>query len=135
MPDQYVLRNKSEHIKALPPNFKTTDMLKEVRKNDKIQVTIKLEFEGTIRNHAILIENQFIPTINNQRINYDIVLNGDPIQILARFTGVQGSSIKKFEVQINDKIGYNVSDVKFKYDELEINLPVPYIKFDLIQIE
>ena len=36
-------------------------MQKEVRKGDKIQVTIKLEFEGTIRNHAILIENQFIP--------------------------------------------------------------------------
>jgi hypothetical protein len=110
-------------------------MQKEVRKGDKIQVTIKLEFEGTIRNHAILIENQFIPTINNQRTNYEIVLNGDPIQILGRFTGVQGSSIKKFEVQINGKTGYKVSDVKFKYDEIEINLPVPYSKFDLIQID
>jgi S-adenosylmethionine synthetase len=107
-------------------------MTKEVRIGDKINVTIKLEFEGTIRNHAILVENQFIPTINNQRVNYEIALNGDPVQILGRFTGVQGSSIKKFEVQINGKTGYKVADVKFKYEEIEINVPVSYIKFDLI---
>lgn len=109
-------------------------MTKQVSKGDKIKVTVKLEFDGTVRNHAILIENQFIPTVNNQRTNYEIVLNGDPIQILGRFTGVQGSSIKKFEVQINGKSGYKATDVKFKYDEIEINIPVPYIKFDLIQI-
>ncbi len=110
-------------------------MQKEVRKGDKIHVTIKLEFEGTIRNHAILIENQFIPTINSQRTNHEIVLDGDPLQVLGRFTGVKGSSIKKFEVKINRKTGYKVSDVKFKYDEIEIKLPVPFSKFDLTQID
>lgn len=108
-------------------------MTKEVRNGDLIQVTIILEFEGTIRNHAILIENQFIPTVINQSTNYEIILNGDPIQVLGKFLGVQGSIIKKFEVQINGKSGYKATDIKFRYDEIEINLPVPYNKFDLIQ--
>lgn len=116
-------------------NSTIANMKKEVKKGDKIQVTVKLEFEGTVRNHAILIENQFIPTVNNQRNNFEIILNGDPIQILGRFTGVQGSNIKKFEVQINGKTGYMAVDVKFKHDEIEISIPVPYIKFDLIQID
>ncbi len=110
-------------------------MLKKVKNGDKVKVSVKLEFEGTIRNHAILIENQFIPTVNNQRTNFEIELDGDPIQILGRFTGVQGSSIKKFEVWINRKKGYKVSNIKFKYDEIEVNVPVPYSKFDLQQID
>lgn len=110
-------------------------MTKQVKIGEKIPVTVKLEFEGTVRNHAILVENQFIPTINNERKDFEIVLDGDPIQILARFTGVRGSKIKKFEITINDRKGVEMKDIRFKYEEIEINLPVEYGKFDLMEIQ
>ena len=108
-------------------------MKKNVKTGDVIPVTIEMKFEGTIRNHAILVENQFIPTIDNQRKNFDITLDGDPIQIIARFIGVRGSTIKSLKLSINGKTGFSVSDIKLKFEELEIKAPIPYSKFDLVQ--
>ncbi|WP_340114866.1 hypothetical protein [Maribellus mangrovi] len=108
-------------------------MTKLVKIGDKIPVTVILEFEGTVRNHAILVENQLIPTINNERKDFEITLDGDPMQILARFKGVRGSKISKFEISINNKTGVKFSDLKFKLEEIEIKLPVKYSKFDLIE--
>lgn len=109
-------------------------MENQVKIGDKIDVTVKLEFDGTVRNHAILIENQFIPTINNERKNFQITLDGDPIQIEGKFIGVRGSSIKKFEISINKKAAFKVENIKFKYESIELKMSVPYSKFNLTQI-
>jgi hypothetical protein len=108
-------------------------MKKKVMNGQTIPITIEMEFDGTIRNHAILVENQFVPTINNKRKDFKIILDGDPIQVVARFTGVRGSKIKSFKLTINDKTGYSISDIKLKFEQLEIKVPVPYSKFNLIQ--
>lgn len=108
-------------------------MTKQVKVGDKIEVTVTLEFEGTIRNHAVLIENQHIPTQNNVGKS-EITLDGDPIQISGNFTGVPGSKIKKFEVVINDKLGYSLTETKLKFNQVNVDVPIPYSAFDLTSI-
>jgi hypothetical protein len=106
-------------------------MEKEVKKGEKIPVSIKLEFEGTVRSHSILVEKQFVPTTNNQAKNFPVELNGDPLEVSADFLGVKGSKIKTFEITINDKTNVVCKDVIFKHDGIEVKLPLPYSKFDL----
>ncbi|MNE54984.1 hypothetical protein D3C87_30510 [compost metagenome] len=96
-----------------------------------VLVSIKFEYEGTIMNHAFLVENQFIPTVNNKVQNHPIELNGDPIELLARFSGAKGTVLKSFELQINGITGYKLSDIEFKTNGLEIKVPIPYSNFNL----
>ena len=98
----------------------------KLKKGDIAEISIQLEFEGTIRNHAILVEDQFIPTINNKRTKFKVKLDGDPLNIVGRFIGAPNSEIKKFEVTVNDHIAYKVEDVKLKYQAVRIEVPVPY---------
>jgi len=108
-------------------------MSKEVKKGNTIEVDINLEFTGTVRNYSILIESQYVPTTNDKAQKHPVKLDGDPIQIKANFIGVKGSVIKKFEVVINEK-KWKIEDIIFKYEEIEVNIPVPYADFDLKQI-
>ena len=106
-------------------------MTKKVKAGDKLPVSVKLEFEGTVKSHAIFVENQFIPTINNQRKDYEVTFDGDPVQIMARFVGKVGSKIKSFEIKINNKVGFKITNFTLKYGQQTIEIPVLYKSFDL----
>lgn len=108
-------------------------MPKKIKPGDKLPVSVKLEFEGTVKSHAILVENQFIPTKNNQRNDYEIVFDGDPVLINARFLGKAGSKIKNFEIKINNKVGFKTS-FTMKNGLESVNIPVPYKLFDLEEV-
>ncbi len=110
-------------------------MLKEVKIGDKVPVSIELEFEGTVKNSLIIVENTYIPLINNNRDNFDVILDGNPIHIIGRFSGVKGSKIKKFNVTINNKKGFVCPEIIFKYNIIEIKNCVDYKEFDLKNID
>lgn len=96
-----------------------------------VLVSIRFKYEGTIWNHAFLVENQFVPTTNNEAKNYPVKLNGDPIDLLARFSGVPGTVLKSFELEINGIVGYKLTNIEFKTNGLEIKVPIPYSNFNL----
>ncbi|PZR22316.1 MAG: hypothetical protein DI539_05745 [Flavobacterium psychrophilum] len=102
-----------------------------VSNGDIALIDVKLSFTGTVRNHVVTVENQHIPTVNNEAKDVEIVLDGDPVRIRGRFVGSKGSVIDKFEVGINGVFGFKVADIKFKYDEIEITVHIPYSKFNL----
>lgn len=106
-------------------------MVTLVKKHESVSVSVKLEFEGTVRSHVVTIENQYVPTINNQRIDYAVRLDGDPIQIAARFAGSSRSKVKKFEVTINNKTWTADQDLNLKGGFLQIVVPLTYKSFDL----
>ena len=110
-------------------------MAKEVKKGDEILVSVECEFEGTVRNHSILIESTFIPTVDNKRKNFPIKNDGDPIELSAQFVGVKKSKIKKFMVEINGVEVVNETDVIFKKEALVFNTNIPFEKCNLKEIK
>lgn len=96
-----------------------------------VLVSIKFEYEGSIWNHAFLVENQFVPTINNEARDHPVKLNGDPVDLLARFSGVPGTVLKSFELKINGVSGYKLTNIEFKTNGIEIKVPIPYSNFNL----
>lgn len=110
-------------------------MAKQITIGDNLPVTVNLEFEGTIRNFSILVENKFVPTVNNAIKDFDVPFDGDPILIVANFTAVKRSVIKKFEVIINEKTAIILKDVKFKFETIEIKAPINCEAVDLEEIE
>ena len=107
-------------------------MPKPIKKGDKINVSVELEFEGTIYNHIIIVENQHISTRNNTIKSKQIKVDGDPITIIGRFRGELGSKIKKYEVKINGYTKKN-NNLKLNTGEIETKEVVPYSYFDLIE--
>lgn len=107
-------------------------MIKPVRRGEKIPVSVKLEFDGTVYNKVVLIEDQFI-TLSNDKADEPIILDGDPIMVIARFRAEPGSKVKTFEITIN---GYTLqnNDLKIKTGEFEIKQHVPFSFFDLVEI-
>jgi len=103
----------------------------QIKKGDELPMALSFEFEGTIRNHVIMIENQYILTKNNSIKNHLIKFDGNPLNVEAKFIGVKGSKIKKFTITINEKTEILLEDVVLKAEQLKLERPIPYQKFDL----
>jgi hypothetical protein len=110
-------------------------MKKKVKAGDKLLVNVTLSFDGTIRNHIILVEDQHEPTTNNKAVNYPIIMDGNPVQVLARFIGVAGSVVKSFTLEINGKKKEVISNIKMKRNEMEVRRPLDYSEFNLEEIQ
>jgi len=108
--------------------------MKTVKKGDQILVSVDLEFDGEVFNHSIMVENQFIPTINNKRLNFPIIADGDPLQVDAKFIGAVGGVLKKFEITINGIKGFESKDVKFKQEGIVYIGSLPYKQFDMKEV-
>jgi hypothetical protein len=104
---------------------------KKIKKGGKLSVTVKLETEGTIRNHSIFVESQHIPTINQERKDFDLEFDGDPVKLDVTILGVASSKIKKMTVKINDVSVIVYEDVKLKYELTELSTLIPYRLFNL----
>lgn len=107
--------------------------IKKVKKGDKVEVKIELEFEGNVNNHVILIEGEHIPTSNNTA-KENVELDGDPIEVESIFKGTNGSKIKKYTLEINGRIREE-NNLKIKQKKLRLVEQIPYSFFDLKEDE
>ncbi len=107
--------------------------MKKVRNGDVEKVSVNLKFDGTIRNHIITVEDQFIPTTNGTAVEKEIRLDGEPIQITGRFRGSRNSEVKSFDVTINGQT-FSHSPIKLKSGEVEVKNQIPFDFFKLEEI-
>lgn len=104
----------------------------KIKKGDSIKVNLDLEFEGTIRNYAVFLEDQFIPTnANHKATDVEIKVDGDPLKLYATFAAIKGAKIKKIELTVNSVVGLSYKDIIFKGEQITIEYPLLYSVFNL----
>lgn len=111
--------------------------LRKIKKDDPLQVDIVLEFEGTIHGSHITVESQVIVTNGSatKRTGSQVIkAEADPIQWQMTFNGEINSIVKKHELKINSRTFRGPDEIKFKTRQIQIDYLIPYIFFDLEEI-
>lgn len=106
----------------------------KIKKDDPLPVEVAIEFEGTIHNFVVAVEDQHVPMVGSgaKWSGREVIKSdGDPIKFSIICFGEIGSTLKKHELTINKKTFKGPESIKFKERRLSIPYLIPYRVFDL----